>query len=502
VALQVDQLRWMADTLGNEVAYVNLGTGEEITFAEWDAESNRLARGLSRAGTTAGDRVALHLEGEHLLRWITAYAAIHKAGAVAVPTNVRLTGRELAAILSHAAPVAAITSTALEPVLTAAVADGAPVQFLLTANDEGAWSAALDADDSPFQVSLDDGDLADIMYTSGTTGLPKGIAVRHRDTHLIPNGEPPWSGAAWIHSSPLSSFAGITFVYNPMKMGMRGSYLARFDVDAWLDAVEQRRPTCAFLVPAMAQLLVTHERWDTADLTSLTLVSIGSAPLAPTIHRAVVERLPQATVTNNYSMTEAGSAFTFMPPGALDTHEGSVGMVMPPTEIRIAAADGEPLPPGEVGEVLMKVGMLHREYYRDPEATSRTWSGEWLRSGDLGMLDEDGYLYIKGRQKDIVIRGGNNIAATEVENVLYEHEGVLEAAVVGVPHAVLGEDVGAFVVTRPGHAPTREDLQSFCAERLADYKVPRQVWFLDALPRNATGKVVKASLAVPQEEAT
>ena len=119
------------------------------------------------------------------------------------------------------------------------------------------------------------------MYTSGTTGLPKGIAVRHRNTHLIPNGEPPWSGDAWIHASPLSSFAGISFVYNPMKMGMRGLYLPRFDVDSWLDAVEQHRPTCAFLVPAMAQLLVTHDRWAEADLDSLTLVSIGSAPAGP-----------------------------------------------------------------------------------------------------------------------------------------------------------------------------------------------------------------------------
>ena len=286
-----------------------------------------------------------------------------------------------------------------------------------------------------------------------------------------------------------------------MKMGMRGIYLARFGIDSWLDAVEQHRPTCAFLVPAMAQLLVTHDRWAEADLTSLTLVSIGSAPLAPTVHRSIAERLPQATVTNNYSMTEAGSAFTFMPPGALDTHEGSVGMVMPPTEIRIADDDGEPLPAGEVGEVLIKVGQHHREYYLDPEATARTWTGEWLRSGDLGMLDGEGYLYIKGRQKDIVIRGGNNIAATEVENVLYEHADVLEAAVVGVPHEVLGEDVGAFVVTRAGHDVSADELKTFCAERLADYKVPRLVWFVDTLPRNTTGKVVKDQLPIPHEGA-
>ena len=160
-------------------------------------------------------------------------------------------------------------------------------------------------------------------------------------------------------------------------------------------------------------------------------------------------------VTNNYSMTEAGTAFTYMPPGEITRRPGSVGMPMAPTEVRIADADGQALPTGEVGEVLIGVGEHHREYYRDPDATARTWSGPWLRSGDLGRVDDDGYLYIVGRAKDVIIRGGNNIAATEVEAVLYEHAGVLEAAVVGIPHDVLGEDVGAFVVARPGRDPRR-----------------------------------------------
>ncbi len=497
MALQVDQLRAMAHAHGDEIAYVQLATADELTFARWDQTSNRLARSLTAAGVAVGDRVVLHVANEFLDRWVISYAAIHKAGAVAVPTNTRLTARELGTILGHARPRAALCSSELAPLVDQGLelAGQGPGDLALRLEvDTDQWDTTLDADASDHQAPVDDGDLADIMYTSGTTGLPKGVAVRHRNTHIIANGEPRWTDTSWIHCSPLSTFAGISFVYNPMKMGMRGLYLPRFDPDPWFDAVERWRPTMAFLVPAMVQLLLAHPRLADADLSSLSVLSIGSAPLAPTLHRQVAERLPEATVTNNYSMTEAGTAFTYLPPGEIAKRPGSVGMPMPPTEIRIGDEDGEALPVGEVGEVLIGVGEHHREYYRDPEATARTWSGQWLRSGDLGRLDQDGYLYIVGRAKDVIIRGGNNIAATEVEAALYEHPGVFEVAVVGVPHDVLGEDVGAFVVARPGVTLDPAELTAFCAERLADYKVPRQIWFLDELPRNATGKVLKREL--------
>ncbi len=503
MAAQVDQLRWMAYHHGDQTAYTRVDTGDSLTCDEWDNWSGGLARALVAGGVGPGERVVLHLDNEHVVRWLVAYAAIHKAGAVAVPTNVRLTAPELGAIVEHAEPVAAITSTRLRPTVADAVAAaGSPtLPFVVEADDQAEWGALVcgipGGEPGGFQVPVDDGDLADIVYTSGTTGRAKGVAVRHRNTHLIPNGEPPWVGEAWLHCSPLSTMAGLSFIYSPMKLGMEGVFLPRFEVDAWIDAVEQRRPTAAFLVPAMAQLLLTHDRFARADLTSFTLLSIGSAPLAPARHQAMAERLPGATVTNSYSMTESGAAFTYLPPGELVRRPGSVGLPMPPTEIRIADDEGRSLAAGETGEVLLKVGAQHREYYRDPEATAAMWTGEWLRSGDLGRLDDDGYLYIVGRQKDVVIRGGNNIAAPEVEFTLAEHPAVVDAAVVGVPHDVLGEDVGAFVVTRAGHTVEAAELRRFCSERLADYKVPRQIWFVTELPRNATGKVVKRDLVPP-----
>ena len=183
-----------------------------------------------------------------------------------------------------------------------------------------------------------------------------------------------------------------------------------------------------------------------------------------------------------------------MPPGEAERRVGSVGKPVPPTEFRIVDAGGATLAPGEIGELLVRNDGREREYFQDAEATAATWRDGWLHSGDLARLDEDGFLYIVGRQKDVIIRGGNNVHATDVEAVLYEHPSVQEAAVAGVAHPVLGEDVAAWVVLRPGAPATAAELQAFAAERLSDYKVPRRITIVGELPRNATGKVLKQEL--------
>lgn len=492
--LLVDQLSHMAAHHPDEIAYVDLVGSDDLTFQQWESGANRLARELVARGVRPGDRVALYLESSHVLRWIQSYAAIHRCGAVAVPINTRLTAPELSSILAHAAPVAAITSATLVPILDAARPASVRIRFLA----DSEWESIATLDDSSIQPPITDDDLADIMYTSGTTGLPKGIAVRHRQTHIIPAGAPAWTGDAWLVGSPLFTFAGLSFVYNPMKMGMRCLYQSRFDASAWIQTVETERPVCAFVVPSMAQLITLEERFDSADLSSISMLSIGSAPLPPSLHARLAARLTNATVSNSYSMTEAGTAFTYMPPGELERHPGSVGIPMG-TEIRIAGDDGEPLPPGEIGEILIGVGEDHREYYNDPDATAATWSGPWLRSGDLGTLDAEGYLSIVGRKKDVIIRGGNNVHAADVESVLYTHPAILEAAVVGVPHDILGEDIGAAIVVRPHMTLTAAEVVAFCRERLADYRSPRRIWFIDELPRNPTGKVVKRDLVPPEQ---
>ena len=193
-------------------------------------------------------------------------------------------------------------------------------------------------------------------------------------------------------------------------------------------------------------------------------------------------------------MTEAGPAYCAMPKDEAERRVGSVGRPLAPTEFRVVDDDGYTLAPREVGELLIRNPGREREYYMDPDATAQTWNDGWLRSGDLAFLDEDGYLYIVGRKKDVIIRGGNNIHAADVESVLFEHPAVQEAAVAGIPHDVLGEDVAAWVVLREGSPTDADELRAFCAERLADYKVPRRISIVDELPRNATGKVLKQEL--------
>jgi acyl-CoA synthetase (AMP-forming)/AMP-acid ligase II len=495
-----DVLARMAESYPDKPAY-SVVDGDTMTFAEWDSRANQLARGLIARGIGPDDRVAVHLGLENALRWMVAYTAVHRAGGVAVPLNPRLTTAEVGRMLAHCGAKGSVADgdlaaedAALDLVVVVDATLGPREEISGGSTLVVGWDEALEPDGSSLDVARTEHDLADILYTSGTTGHPKGVAVRHVNASMVKPGAANWSGGAWLHASPMCTFAGLAFVYNPMTFGLRGIYMPRFDAGRWIEVVEAERPMAVFLVPAMTHLILDHPRFAEADLSSIQICSVGSAPLAPFVIERLQEKIPGAMVSNNYGMTEAGSVYCLTPQGEAVRRPGSVGQPVPPAEVKIVDPAGDEVPTGEVGEVRLRIPGRPREYFGDPEATSSTWVDGWLVTGDLGRVDADGYLYIVGRSKDVVIRGGNNVHAADVEHVIQAHPAVAEAAVIGVPHPVLGEDVVAFVVLRPGADVDGEELRTFCLDELADYKVPREWHFVSELPRNATGKVVKPEL--------
>jgi acyl-CoA synthetase (AMP-forming)/AMP-acid ligase II len=492
--LQPELLAQLANAFPDAVAWKNMGDGSELLLRAWHADSNRMARGLRNRGLDVGERVALAITEDEPFEWLVSYMAIHKAGAVAVPINTRLSEPEMARLLRHAEARVLLASSSvvarfpsIGSLVPTVASTGPSVPGGLP------WADLLDPDDSEPGHHLREEDIADIMYTSGTTGTPKGVVVRHGGLSTTSRVPTAWRGLGFMTSSPFSTTSGSLLVCGPMRGGLGGWFLPRFDPDRWLTVVESERPVAAFLVPAMVQLIIAHPRFASADLSSLAVVNIGSAPIATETLRRFGARMPSANVMCGYGMTEFG-AVTAMPMGDGGEHLGSVGRPLPGVALRILDPDLNELGTGEVGQIAIGGDRPRRTYFGDAESAGHTWDSGWLHSGDLGYVDADGFLWIIGRQKEVIIRGGHNIMPGEVESALFEHPDVADAAVAGIPHSVLGEDVAAWVVLKGPKKPSVDELRAFLLERLADYKSPRRITFVETLPRNEAGKVLKAQL--------
>jgi acyl-CoA synthetase (AMP-forming)/AMP-acid ligase II len=486
--LQPELIAQLAQSFPGGVAWRNLADGTELTLDSWHRRSNSLGRGLQALGLAPGDRVGLLIGNEEPLEWLVSYLAIHKAGAVAVPLLARLGPLEVSRNLADAGASFALCSEVTDELLASV---GTIVSTWTDADLR--WSDLLDAEDRDLGVAIGPDDVADIMYTSGTTGRPKGVVVRHAGLSTTDRIPSTWLGLGFMSSSPFATTSGSLLISGPLRGGLSGWFLPRFSADAWLTAVERERPVSAFLVPAMVELLVASSGFEEADLSSLAVVTIGSAPIAAATLRRFGSVLRAADVLCGYGMTEFG-AVTAMPMGDRGRHLGSVGLPLPGVEVRITDTDGTTLSAGEVGRIGIGGTRPARSYVSSPGGADveDAWIDGWLQSGDLGYLDGDGHLWIVGREKDIIIRGGHNVVPGEVESALFEHPAVREAAVAGVEHPVLGEDVAAWVALVDDTSP--DALRTFLHTRLADFKVPRRITVVDALPRNESGKVIKSLL--------
>ena len=468
--------------------------GREITNVDQQRAANRLAHALARLGVGVGDRVVVMLP--NCPEVLQSYAAIFKLGAVVVPIVFLLSPDEVRHILADAEAKVVITSAEL-----VAKTDGWRGITILAGSDGEAGALGFDEviareRDAFTTVERDDHDLAVILYTAGTTGRPKGVALSHDNlafnaravASLYELDRERWA----LGVLPLSHSYGLTLMNAGNILGTRAVLLRWFTPELVLETIERYRVQSMAGVPTMYVYLLNYPEADRFDTSSVLLWGSGAAPLPLEIVEPFEKKFG-GRMQEGYGLTEASpvvSAHRFSGMRKL----GSVGQALPGVEIAIMDDADRALPRGETGEVCVRGRNVMLGYYRMPEETAHTIREGWLHTGDIGRLDEDGFLFIVERKKDLIIRGGFNIYPREVEDVLYAHPKIAEAAVVGMRDPVMGEDVLAFVVLKRGEQTDAADIMEFCAERLARYKCPKQVRFVDALPKSPVGKILRKEL--------
>ena len=477
--------------------------GAERSWAELDRRVNKLGNALLQSGLHCGDRVAVLLG--NCSEYFEIYFACARAGLVAVPVNYRLTGPELDQVIDHAQPSLLITDG--EYAGQAGVIKNLPARRWCISEkavqgfeDYGSIMEAADA--TP--VSAGTNDTFAIFYTSGTTGLPKGALVSHRNLEMngynqaIADRSAP--GDINLLATPIyhmgAVFMGVTY----MMLGCTQHILRKFDPGAWLALLEQSRASVALLVPTMINAVVNAPGLRDHDLSSLRLVFYGGGPMPVSVLERAIERLG-CGFTQGYGLTETLEAtFLVSADHVINGTEtqtrrlASAGREAVGAEIRIIDEAGADLDAGETGEILIKSESVIAGYWNNPDETANAIRDGWFHTGDLGYLDEDRYLFVVDRKKDMVISGGMNIYSKEIESVLYRHSAVLEAAVIGLPDEEWGEIVTAVIALKPGREASERELVDLCRTSLAGYKKPRKVLFLDELPKNPSGKILKRVL--------
>ena len=465
--------------------------GREYTYREVAARATRLAHVLAARGVGRGDRVA-YLGPNHPT-FLEALFATGLLGAVFVPLNTRLAAPELAYILRDSGAAALVWS----PRLSAVVERLTPPRFALRLGDD--YEAALSTvEPEPIDVPVDPSETGMLMYTSGTTGRPKGVMLTHANitwntVNLLVDVDLA-STEVTLVSAPMFHVAALGQTVLPtFCKGGTAILESAFDPARTLELIERHRVTFLFGVPAMFLAVARSPRWAEADLSSVRSAICGGAPVPEPLIATYRQR--GVTFLQGYGLTEAAPGATFLRAGDSPAKAGSAGTAAFFTDVRLAGADGAPVPPHEPGEVLIQGPNVMAGYWGLPEETAAALTPDgWLRTGDIAIADDEGYLYIRDRIKDLIISGGENIYPAEVEDVIYQHPAVAECAVVGVPDERWGEVGRAVVVLRDGAGLDPAELLAFLDGKIARYKIPKTVVFAESLPRTASGKVLKQQL--------
>lgn len=489
-----------AEMRPDTLAIVDVNTGRQLTYADLDDRANRLARWLQDHGVEAGDRVGLLAYNGP--EFFELEFAVGKIGAVMVPLNWRLAQPELEYILGDCAPKVLIHDTGFADMCRALLdVSGIPTGLVIDSDSpDNPYDAAIaGASPTPTLVPQTHDDLAMIMYTSGTTGRPKGAMITHRmnlyncinlgfSSRVTPD-------TVQLVVLPLFHTGGLNCYANPvLHAGGQIVIVRDFEPAAALDLINDpdRGITHFFAVPAHYQFMMQAPNFADTDLSRMVMCGVGGAPCALPILEAWLGR--DAPLVQGWGMTETSPAGTFLDMKDARRKVGSAGKGVMHTEVKIADEDGNELPRGDTGELMIRGPNITPGYWNKPEATEDAFIDGFLKTGDAARMDEEGFIYIVDRWKDMYISGGENVYPAEVESVIYQLPQVAEAAIIGVPDERWGEVGKAIIVVKPGEDLSDQDLIGHCLKNLAKFKVPASVARIDALPRNATGKVLKWEL--------
>lgn len=502
--LTVDEVFVRAAGRDAAAVHLILPDGRVASYGETLARARRLAGALAAGGIGRGDRVAAFMRTSREL--LETYIACGLAGAIAVPVNGLNTARENGLLFADCTPAGLIVEASMLDRVPAEILPGSLGLRLVTQGTAGGWraydEALADARATTGPGRSQPGDAGLIIYSSGTTGNPKGIVLGHQA--LVDNARRA-SGVLGYRAADrfltiLPSYSSFGYSFDFLQAGLAGAATVLtpvFDAAAAVALIERHRVSCLAGVPTMFVRMAEHMAG--RDLACLRLIDVGGGPVPEKLKQDLRATLGCETV-ESYGLTEISPVASVQQPGE-PTRPGSCGPPLPGVEARSVDEADRDVPPGAPGELIFRCGTLMLGYWNQPELTARTLRGGWLHSGDIGTIDEAGHLYILDRLKDMIVTSGNNVYPKEVENVIFEHPAVQSVAVVGLRDEVRGENVHAFVVLAPGARATADEIIAHCRRSLARFKVPRSVTFIDELPLTGSGKIRRFKLRELAREA-